>query len=149
MPTEIAKASLSESSCFCICAFSTCLSCTYCVSSLFQVLQEVVYEWIMVSLLQQSTYNHAIIYLFSQHSLPVFSVLVPILGKQRWAESSPLGSHCCQVVECRFPAWLSDSTALSWLMHPQVKAGDNLYISNFNEGDTSVIVLCQCHREKR
>lgn len=112
MPTEIAKASLSESSCFCICAFSTCLSCTYCVSSLFQVLQEVVYEWIMVSLLQQSTYNHAIIYLFSQHSLPVFSVLVPILGKQRWAESSPLGSHCCQVVECRFPAWLS------WLHSP-------------------------------
>lgn len=33
--------------------------------------------------------SHALINLCSQHSLPVLSVPVPVLGKQRWTESQP------------------------------------------------------------
>lgn len=87
---EIAKVSFSEDGCVCICAFSGCLSCPYCVSSLCQVPQEVACEWIMVlpnrAGKRLHTSNHAFLYLFSQHSLPVFCLPVPLLGKLRWTE---------------------------------------------------------------
>lgn len=103
----------SESTCLCIYTLSRWLSWTYCVSSLCQVLQEVACGLQEVSHLQQSgkeaLYVQSCICLFV---LPAFPACLPFpqgWGSRNRLRASPLRSHCLQVVESRFPAWLSGS----------------------------------------
>lgn len=134
---EIAKISFSESSCFCTCALSRCLSCTYCALSLFQVLQEV--TWLIHGFSPPTEHVQTCIHFFVKPTfLACLLCVSPNAGEaeMNW-EPVPQGP-----ITDRFPAWhltpqpCPDSGTLGpW------QAEDNWYISM--QVIHSLVELCQ------